>query len=116
MTAITTESRKDAARRLAAPALAQGFEPEALHTYRNAEGKEEYSRIRLKHPGTGEKWIRPMHANGNGYQLGEPKFEGAKPHQYPHLGESSGVQRTPLFFSSSPRVRATAHRRRPTCK
>jgi hypothetical protein len=74
-----TETAKDAARRLSAPMLNKGFKPEALHHYHDEAGTVLYSRIRVKHPETGEKWIRPMHLNGNGYQLGEPKFNGPKP-------------------------------------
>src|SRR5450755_433597 len=70
------ESAKDAARRLAAPAIAQGFVPEALHTYRRGDGADWYYRIRAKKP-DGDKWIRPMHRNGHGYELGEPKFPAA---------------------------------------
>jgi putative DNA primase/helicase len=74
-----SETPKDAAKRLAAPILNKGFKPQALHTYRDAQGNPLYWRIRAKHPETGEKWIRPMHLNGKGFQLGEPKWEGPKP-------------------------------------
>src|SRR5688572_11584561 len=74
-----SETPKDAAKRLAAPILNKGFKPQALHTYRDAQGNPLYWRIRAKHPETGEKWIRPMHLNGSGFQLGEPKWEGPKP-------------------------------------
>jgi len=73
------ESAKEAARRLAAPAIAQGFMPEALHTYRRSDGTDWYYRIRAKKP-DGDKWIRPMHRNGRGYELGEPAYpDGRKP-------------------------------------
>ena len=75
---MTTETAKDAARRLAAPEIAKGFKPEALHTYRSADGSALYWRIRAKHP-NGEKWIRPMRLNGHGYELGEPSFPNGKP-------------------------------------
>ncbi|MSQ54910.1 MAG: DUF3987 domain-containing protein, partial [Betaproteobacteria bacterium] len=73
-----TETPKEAARRFAAPQLAKGYQPIALHEYTDAERNAIYWRIRLKHPVTGEKWIRPMKLNGRGYELGEPKFEGGK--------------------------------------
>lgn len=73
------ETAKQAASRLARPMLDKGFRPEALHAYRAADGGPIYFRIRVRHPDTGEKWIRPMHLNGQGYQLGEPKFDGLKP-------------------------------------
>ena len=74
------ETAKEAAKRLAAPALAQGLKPVALHAYTDREQNVLYWRIRAKHPVTGEKWIRPMYINGNGFEVGEPKFErGKKP-------------------------------------
>lgn len=79
MSAVPVETPKDAARRLAAAAIRDGFRPVALHEYRNADGTPAYWRIRCKHPGTGEKWIRPMRWNGTGYVLGEPPApEGGK--------------------------------------
>lgn len=71
------ETPKEAARRLAAPAIAQGYVPQALHEYANVEGRPVFWRIRAKHPKTGEKWIRPMHSNGMGFALGEPDFSPA---------------------------------------
>ena len=68
-----TETPKAAARRLAASAIRQGFQPEALHEYRAADGHPIYWRIRAKRP-DGEKWIRPMMLNGHGYELREPDF------------------------------------------
>ena len=73
-----SETAKEAARRLAAPAIAKGFQPEALHTYFAADGSPLYWRIRAKHV-NGDKWIRPMKLNGHGYELGEPAFANGKP-------------------------------------
>ena len=69
-----TETPRDAARRLSAPALRDGFTPEALHTYSSASMEPIFWRIRLKHPDTGAKWISPMRrtADGAGYEIGEP--------------------------------------------
>jgi len=69
-----TEAAKDAARRLSAAALRDGYRPEALHSYTDASGEPIFWRIRLKHPDTGAKWIRPMRrtADGAGYEVGEP--------------------------------------------
>ncbi len=75
----STETPQEAARRLAAPAIRDGYEPEALHTYTYADGGVWYWRIRLKKPRTGEKWIRPMRLNGAGLELGEPDFPDGKP-------------------------------------
>lgn len=74
-----TETAKEAARRLSQPALTKGFNPVSLHTYTDAEGNAIFWRIRAKHPGTGEKWIRPMKLNGESFELGEPRFEEGKP-------------------------------------
>lgn len=73
------ETPQQAARRLSGPALEKGFKPEALYTYRNADGSESYHKIRARHPDSREKWIRPMHKNGSGYQFGEPPFPNGKP-------------------------------------
>ena len=74
-----TETPKEAARRLSAHIIAKDYKPVALHTYTDTEGNAKYWRIRAKHPITSEKWIRPMRFNGNGFELGEPKFENGKP-------------------------------------
>lgn len=66
------ETPQQAARRLSSKPLSEGYKPVALHAYRTAEGEPIFWRIRLKHPGTGDKWIRPMYWNGTGYALGEP--------------------------------------------
>jgi putative DNA primase/helicase len=73
------ETPQEAAKRLAQPILAKGYIPAALHKYTDGEGNALYWRIRAKHPTTGEKWIRPMKLNGQGYELAEPKFEAGKP-------------------------------------
>lgn len=74
-----TETHKEAAKRLAGPILDRGFKPAGLHTYTDANGEPLYWRIRAKHPDTGEKWIRPMKMNGQGFDLGEPRFPSGKP-------------------------------------
>ena len=74
-----TETPQQAARRLAASAIRDGNIPEALHTYTQPDGRAWYWRIRLKHPETGEKRIRPMRLNGAGFELGEPDFPDSKP-------------------------------------
>lgn len=38
-----------------------------------------YFRMRLKHPDTGEKCIRPMRLDGDSYVFGEPEFSAGKP-------------------------------------
>lgn len=73
------ETPQQAARRLAAGALREGFKPQALHEYTDTEGTPLYWRIRLKNSDTGDKWIRPMKLNGEGYALGEPDYPEGKP-------------------------------------
>lgn len=65
------ETPQQAARRLGSRPLRDGFEPQALYEYQALDGAPLFWRIRLKHA-DGRKWIRPMHANGKGYKLGEP--------------------------------------------
>jgi hypothetical protein len=74
-----SETPREAARRLASFMLEKGYLPEALHEYTDREGNVLYWKIRLKHPVTGEKWIRPMKWDGASYVLGEPTFLSGKP-------------------------------------
>ncbi len=76
---ITSETPKQAARRLAAAEISGGYKPEALHEYTDAKGEALHWRIRAKHPDTGDKWIRPMKLNGESYTLGEPEYPEGKP-------------------------------------
>jgi len=79
MNTSTPETAKEAARRLSAPMLDKGFKPVALHTYTDVDGNPLYYRMRCKHPDTKEKWIRPIKLNGQGYEMGEPKFQNGRP-------------------------------------
>ncbi len=74
-----SETPQQAARRLAAGAMRDGFKPQALHEYTDADDTPLHWRIRLKNPDTGDKWIRPMKLNGEGYALGEPDYPEGKP-------------------------------------
>ena len=77
---MTVETPQAAARRLAKTVMQKGFKPEALHVYYGPDSQPLYWRIRLKHPKTQAKWIRPMHQpNGQRFALGEPDFPGQKP-------------------------------------
>lgn len=68
------------ARRLARKPIADGFRPVALHEYADTDGLPFYWRIRLKHPGTGEKWIRPMcRSVHGGFDLKQPEFQNGAP-------------------------------------
>ncbi|MGH8571845.1 MAG: AAA family ATPase, partial [Gammaproteobacteria bacterium] len=73
------ETPEEAARRLAASAIRDGYVFEALHAYTYADGRPWYWRFRYRHPDTKDKWIRPMRSNGMGYELGEPGYPDGKP-------------------------------------
>ncbi len=76
---IERETPQMAARRLSAGAIRDGFRPSALHCYTDESGEPLFYRIRLKHPETGEKHIRPMRMNDGEFVMGEPAFTGGKP-------------------------------------
>ena len=76
---LMLEEPKQAARRLMASKLAEGYTAEALHTYTDTQGNALYWRIRLKHA-TLAKIIRPMALINGVYVLKEPPFKhGEKP-------------------------------------
>lgn len=67
------ESAREAASRFAKTKLAHGFKGYPLHRWREADGTVRYFVIRLKHPETGKKWVRPMHLTAAGeYVLEKP--------------------------------------------
>ena len=70
---------RNAAYGFAREPLGKGFKALALHEFTDQNGCALYWRIRLKHPMTGEKWIRPMWRIGREFKLGEPKFADGKP-------------------------------------
>lgn len=71
---VAAETPQQAARRLSAGAVRDGFRPQTLHCYTDGKGTPLFWRIRMKHPESGDKWIRPMHSNGHGFELGEPEL------------------------------------------
>ena len=75
------------ARQLSRKALTDGFQPAALHEYADADGLPLFWRIRLKHPDSGDKWIRPMRrVEGGGFDLKQPEFpDGAPLYRLPEL-------------------------------
>ena len=80
------EAIQTAALRLTNAPRKQGFslDPKdggAIHHYTAPEGAITFARIRLKHPGTGEKWIRPLRRDTSGMwcELKAPEFEGGAP-------------------------------------
>lgn len=74
-----SETAQQAARRLAASAIRDGYRPDALYEYRDSNGAVVYHRIRCKRDSDGAKWIRPMRKNGHGFEIGEPEFPSGKP-------------------------------------
>ncbi len=78
-TDVVTETPEEAARRLAAGAMRDGYKLQALHCYTDSNGSPLHWRIRAKHPTTGEKWIRPMKRARDGFVLGEPVYQIGKP-------------------------------------
>ena len=85
------ETPKQAARRLAAKQIRDGFEPTAMYEYRTAAGDIWCHRIRLDNA-DGKKWIRPMYRNGSDLCLGEPAAGAAgKPiYRLPELLSTKG--------------------------
>jgi putative DNA primase/helicase len=79
------ETPKQAARRLIAFKLKEGFEPYGFYTYHDLEANPNYWRIRLQHPQTGDKVIRPMSKVNDTYVLKEPTFAEGKPLYNLHL-------------------------------
>jgi len=71
---------RQAARKFSVSMTSKGFKPQGLHEYQDEKGNPLFWRIRLKHPETGEKWIRPLHFNltHNKYLLSEPDFSNNK--------------------------------------
>lgn len=78
---MTNETPKEAARRLAKKPLSEGYKAEGLFEYSNPT----FWIIRLKHPKTGEKWIRPMHFDGVEFILAEPPFPNGRPLYFPQF-------------------------------
>lgn len=95
--AAAAETPQQAARRLSASAIRDGFRPEALHVYTDESGAPLFWRIRLKNPKTGEKWIRPTHMAGGAFLLGEPPFNGGKPLY--RLHDLAGNPAAPAFVT-----------------
>lgn len=70
---------KNCARQLSRSAIADGFKPQALHEYTDIEGNPTHWRIRLKHPNTGNKWIRPLMRMGASFELKQPEYPNGTP-------------------------------------
>lgn len=86
MEKVIIEAIQTAALRLTNAPRKQGFslQPKdggAIHHYTAPDGSITFARLRLKHPGTGEKWIRPLRRDASGVwcELKAPEFEGGAP-------------------------------------
>jgi len=81
MSTQTLETVKKAAHTMTASARKQGYQAEGLHLYMDADGELIYCRLRMKHPQTGDKWIRPLSRDAKGVwcELKEPPFPDGKP-------------------------------------
>lgn len=86
MNTLTIEAIKQAAHTVTAMARKKGYQPEGLHQYTDADGELIYCRLRLKHPETGDKWIRPLSRDASGVwcELKEPPFPDGKPLYFLH--------------------------------
>lgn len=92
---VAAETPQQAARRLSAGAIRDGFKPQALHLYSDENGAPLFWRIRLKNLETGDKWIRPMRVDDGAFVMGEPAFDGGKPLY--RLHELAGSPDAPVF-------------------
>ena len=106
-----------AAHRLAAAPMRDGFLFEALHEFTDSQGKALHWRIRLKHPGTGEKWIRPMQRFGELVQSLKLKAVAHRRRRHPlrrlHRCLKGHRYRTHRVSSHAPSAFADSTKRRP---
>lgn len=70
---------KQRARQWSSNAIADGYKPQALHEYTDTGGNPLHYRIRLKHPETGEKRIRPLMRTGAVFELKQPNYPNGTP-------------------------------------
>ncbi len=70
---------KHHARQFSSKPIANGYKVQALHTYTDTNGNPTHWRIRLKHPDTGDKWIRPMRRTDAGFDLKQPDYQNGTP-------------------------------------
>ena len=87
------ETPEEASYRFCVTQLGHGYKPQGLHCYRALDGEPIYWRVRLKHPTTGEKWVRPFHWGGAGFVLGEPPIpaEGKPLYGLERLASAAGA-------------------------
>ena len=77
---LNFKSAEEAAHRLTLrKCQKEGYQFIALHTYHDSNGNPLYWRIRLQHPVTHQKWIRPLHQDiNNRFLLSEPAILNGK--------------------------------------
>jgi hypothetical protein len=92
---MTTETVQHATRRLLESHIRRGYVPSGLHVYVNPDGQPIYWRVRLERP-DGDKVIRPIRLNGNGYELGEPRFPSHSKPLY-NLDQIAADDKVPIF-------------------
>lgn len=69
--------------------IKMGFKLINLHEYHHANGILSHWKIRMKHPETGDKWMRFMHQNKQNYILSAPSFPNGTPlYRQPKLLEN----------------------------
>ena len=78
------------ARKVAAKALKDGFALLAVHEYTAADGQPLYWKIRAKHEGTGDKFIRAFHWTGSTFKASEPAhpLEGKPLYALQHIAQA----------------------------
>ena len=76
---VAIQTIDEAAHDFALKNTPSGFELEALHEYRDSQGKIVFWRMRVKNQITGEKRIFPIRPEEDGFILKEPAFPGGKP-------------------------------------
>ncbi len=76
---LTSDEIKSGIRALMQGYINKDYQPEALHTYTDAEGNLLYWRSRLRHATNGDKKIFPISWNGEAFELKEPAHDGKKP-------------------------------------
>lgn len=89
MIASTLDQAKAFADNVSKGKQAEGYNKTHLHIYTDEQGAFIYAKPRLKHPQTGDKWLRSISPDSNGnWQMKEPDFN----HVYPQ-----GEGKKPLY-------------------
>jgi replicative DNA helicase len=76
---ISSEAIKTAARQFCSNEIKNGFKPEGLYHWKDLNHQPIHWRVRLKHPISGKKSIKPFFHDGTRFVLGENKSITSKP-------------------------------------